>query len=181
MKYILLIAAILLFTISSFAQKPGDKPVAPTLFATTIDGKNIDTSDLKGKVVVLNLWFINCPNCVQEIKLLNALVDEFKDNKEVVFLAPAVSSAKELTPFLAKNPFKYQVIPSANNIILGKFGTIDKDGNITSPFPMHYVVDRTGVITLKMEGIKGVAAVRAELNRLFPTNAAAAPKPAKRP
>jgi peroxiredoxin len=177
MKHQIIFIAILLFAFPSFAQKPGDKPVAPTLFATTIDGKNIDAADLKGKVVVLNLWFINCPNCVQEIKLLNALVDEFKDNKEVVFLAPAVSSAKELTPFLAKNPFKYQVIPSANNIILGKFGTIDKNGNISSPFPMHYVVDRTGTITLKMEGIKGVAAVRAELNRLFPGSVVPAKKP----
>jgi peroxiredoxin len=178
MKYLLVFSAILLFALSSFAQKPGDKTAAPTLFATTLDGKNIDSSDLKGKVVVLNLWFINCPNCVQEIKLLNALVDEYKDNKDVVFLAPATSSAKELTSFLAKNPFKYQVIPSAMNIILGRFGTVDKSGQITSPFPMHIVVDRSGVITLKMEGIKGVAAVRAELQKQFPGSGAT---PAKKP
>lgn len=175
MKYVFVFTAILVFGVSSLAQKPGAKPTAPTLFATTLDGKNIDTADLKGKVVVLNLWFIGCPNCVQEIKLLNALVDEYKDNKEVVFLAPATNSAKELTPFLAKNPFKYQVIPSAMNIILGKFGTVDKSGQITSPFPMHFVVDRAGVITLKMEGIKGVAAVRTELQRQFPKTATAAP------
>lgn len=179
MKYLLVFTAILVLTLSSLAQKPGDKPVTPTLFATTLDGKNIDSADLKGKVVVLNLWFINCPNCVQEIKLLNELVDEYKDNKDVVFLAPAVSSAKELTPFLAKHPFKYQVIPSAMNIILGKFGTVDKNGQISSPFPMHFVVDRAGTIVLKMEGIKGVAAVRAELKKQFPATASAAP--AKKP
>lgn len=179
MKHLLILFAILLFTLSSFAQKSGAKPAAPTLFATTLDGKNIDTADLNGKVVVLNLWFIGCPNCVQEIKLLNALVDEYKDNKDVVFLAPATNSAKELVPFLAKNPFKYQVIPSAMNIILGKFGTVDKNGQITSPFPMHFVVDRAGVITLKMEGIKGVAAVRTELQKQFPKTATAAP--AKKP
>lgn len=181
MKYLLVFSAILVLALSSLAQKPGDKPAAPTLFATTLDGKNIDSADLKGKVVVLNLWFINCPNCVQEIKLLNELVDEYKDNKDVVFLAPAVSSAKELEPFLKKHPFKYQVIPSAMNIILGKFGTVDKNGQISSPFPMHFVVDRAGVITLKMEGIKGVAAVRAELKKQFPAAASATAAPAKKP
>lgn len=180
MKHLLIFTAILVFSVSSFAQKPGDKPAAPTLFATTLDGKNIDSADLKGKVVVLNLWFINCPNCVQEIKLLNALVDEYKDNKDVVFLAPAASTAKELEPFLKKYPFKYQVIPSAMNIILGKFGTVDKNGQISSPFPMHFVVDRAGTIVLKMEGIKGVAAVRAELNKQFPKQASTT-APAKKP
>jgi peroxiredoxin len=176
MKYLLVFTAILVFSVTTLAQKPA----APTLFATTLDGKNIEASDLKGKVVVLNMWFIGCPNCVQEIKLLNALVDEYNDNKDVVFLAPTINGPKELAPFLKKNPFKYQVVPNAMNIILGKFGTMDKNGQLTSPFPMHFVVDRAGTIVLKMEGIKGVAAVRAELNKQFPKQASA-PAPAKKP
>jgi peroxiredoxin len=178
MKHALILLVVLVFAFSAFAQKPGE-PATAGVFATTLDGKTITGADLNGKVVVLNLWFINCPNCVEEIKLLNALVDEYKDNKDVVFLAPATSSAKELVPFLKKNPFKYQVIPSAMNIILGKFGTVDKNGQISSPFPMHIVVDRGGTITLKMEGIKGVAAVRAELKRQFPE--AESRPPAKKP
>jgi peroxiredoxin len=174
MKYLLVFIAILLFTFTAFAQKPGDKPVAG-VFATALDGKTITSAELSGKVVVLNMWFINCPNCVEEIKLLNALADEYKDNKDVVFLAPTTSTAKELGPFLTKNPFKYRIIPSAMNIILGMFGTVDKNGQMTSPFPMHYVVDRGGTVVLRMEGIKGVAAVRAELKKQFPGSATAAP------
>jgi peroxiredoxin len=177
MKHALILLIVLVFAFSAHAQKPAQQ--VPGFFGTTLDGKTITSADLNGKVVVLNLWFINCPNCVEEIKLLNALVDEYKDNKDVVFLAPATSSAKELVPFLKKHPFKYQVIPSAMNIILGRFGTVDKKGQITSPFPMHFVVDRTGTITLRMEGIKGVAAVRAELKKQFPGSGAAA-APAKK-
>jgi peroxiredoxin len=166
MKYLIAFSAILILSLSVFAQNKGE--AAPTVFATTIDGKTINTSDLKGKVVVLNLWFINCPNCVEEIQKLNGLVDEFQGNSNIIFLAPAISSPKELVPFLKKNPFKYQVIPSAQNIILGKFGTMDKNGQLSTPFPMHYVVDGNGTITLKMQGIKGVEAVRAELRKMFP-------------
>lgn len=174
MKYLFVFSIVFLFTIPSFAQKT-PSTAAPGFFGTTYEGKTLTAADLNGKVVVLNMWFINCPNCVEEIKLLNVLVDEFKDNKEVVFLAPAINTPKELEPFLKKNPFKYQVIPSAQNIILGKFGTIDKNGQITSPFPMHFVVDKTGTIVLKMQGIKGVAAVRAELKKQFPGTASAVP------
>lgn len=181
MKYLVAFSIVIVFSFTSFAQKPGDQTASPTLFATTLDGKNIDAADLKGKVVVLNMWFINCPNCVEEIKLLNVLVDEFKDNKEVVFLAPTINNPKDLKPFLAKNPFKYEIIPSAMNIILGKFGTMDKNGQLTSPFPMHFVVDKAGTVVLKMEGIKGVAAVRAELNKQFPKQAAAPVPQAKKP
>ena len=166
MKYLIAFSAILIFSLSAFAQNKGEP--APTVFATTLDGKVINTSDLKGKVVVLNLWFINCPNCVEEIQKLNGVVDEFQGNPNIIFLAPAISSEKELVPFLKKNPFKYQVIPSAQNIILGKFGTMDKNGQMSTPFPMHYVVDGNGTITLKMQGIKGVEAVRAELRKMFP-------------
>jgi peroxiredoxin len=172
MKYLLVSIVIFLFTLPSFAQRSADKP-ATGVFATTLDGKTITAADLNGKVVVLNMWFINCPNCREEIKLLNDLADDYRDNKNVVFLAPTTDGPKELAPFLAKNPFKYQIVPNAMNIILGMFGTPDKNGQLSSPFPMHYVVDGTGKVLLKMEGIKGVAAVRAELKKQFPGTAGA--------
>ena len=56
---------------------------------------------MRGKVVVLNLWFINCPNCVDEIKLLNKVVDDYKD-KDVVFFGLATNKKPELDKFLKK-------------------------------------------------------------------------------
>lgn len=135
--------------------------------AASMDGSLINTSALRGKIVVLNLWFVNCPNCVAEIKLLNKLVEEYKDNKDVVFLAPAASSQAALQKFLIKNPFSYQVLPNSTILILSKFGTPDKSGEINIPFPMHYVLDRDGKIVAKAQGIKGIDAVRNELKRQF--------------
>ncbi len=34
-------------------------------------------------------------------------------------------------------------------IILTKFGTPDKNGDINVPFPMHYVIARDGNVVLK--------------------------------
>lgn len=114
------------------------------------------------------LWLINCPNCVEEIKLLNQLVDEYKGKGDVVFLGPAASKKPDLEKFLKKNPFKYQVIPDSTITILTKFGTPDKTGDINVPFPMHYVLDREGKVVVKVQGIKSVDAVRKELRKQLP-------------
>jgi len=164
MKFLSLLAAVLVLTVSLSAQT---KTSQPTFAAAGMDGKVIDMATLRGKVVVVNLWFINCPNCVEEIKMLNQLVDEYKDNKDVVFLGLASNKKSELEKFLKKNPFKYQVIPDAMLIILSKFGTPDKSGEINIPFPMHYVVDRDGNVAVKAQGIKGIGFVKNELKKQF--------------
>jgi cytochrome oxidase Cu insertion factor (SCO1/SenC/PrrC family) len=62
MRTLILIAIL---AASAFAQGPGAQLGSQVSFAAiAIDGTKIDTADLRGKVVAVNLWFINCPNCV---------------------------------------------------------------------------------------------------------------------
>ena len=160
MKKLILLLALIAFPVALSAQTR-----QPGFAALDMNGNRVDTAALRGKIVVINLWFINCPNCLAEIKALNALVEEYKNNPNVVFIAPAASKKYELEPFLKKNPFSYRVLPDAAMIIVGKFGTPDKNGNINVPFPMHYVIDREGYIVVKQQGQKGIIAVRAELEK----------------
>jgi peroxiredoxin len=164
MKTLFFTLALVAFPIALSAQTR-----QPAFAALDMNGSRVDIAAMRGKIVVINLWFINCPNCVEEIKLLNEIVDAYKDNKDVVFLGLAASPKPQLEKFLVKNPFKYTVIPNAQMIILGKFGTPDKKGEINVPFPMHYVLDRVGNIVIKTQGTKGVESVKNELKRQFPS------------
>jgi peroxiredoxin len=176
MRSLLVVASVLFFTISFAGQTtpPAWAGTAATsnFAALSMDGTKIDTAEFRGKVVVLNLWFINCPNCVQEITALNQLVSEYSNNKDVVFLGLAASRKADLQKFLLKNPFSYTVIPDATGIILSKFGTTDKKDEFSVPFPMHYVLDRDGKVLVKAQGTKGIAAVRSELSNQFKAGAA---------
>jgi peroxiredoxin len=172
MKNLFVFAALLVlfvFTASAQQTKTETKPLAPTFSGITLDGKTINSGALKGKILVLNLWFINCPNCIQEIKLLNEVVDTYKDNKDVIFVGLASNAKPELEKFLVKNPFKFQIIPNAGAFSLFRFGTPNKKGNYDLGFPTHVVVDREGKIALQIEGIKGVEAVKNELKKLLET------------
>ena len=175
MKNLFVFAALfVIFVFAVSAQtKTETKPLAPTFTGITLDGKTINSGALKGKILVLNLWFINCPNCIQEIKLLNEVVDAYKDNKDVVFVGLASNAKPELEKFLVKNPFKFQIIPNAGAFSLFRFGKPNKKGEYDLGFPTHVVIDREGNKVLQVEGIKGVEAVKAELKKQFETKEAA--------
>jgi peroxiredoxin len=166
MRKIYLVLLVSFWAVAVSAQtKVAAVQKQPDFTASNMKGKVITLSELRGKIVVLNLWFINCLDCNAEIKALNELVAQYKDNKDVVFLAPAANRKPELEAFLKKNPFAYQVIPNALMLIIIKFGMPDKEGEINIPFPMHYVIDREGNIVVKVEGTKGIEAVKSELKK----------------
>lgn len=160
MKLVAVSFAVLFFALSCSSQA-----TLPAFAAEDLNGNKIDTRQLQGKTVVVNLWFVNCPNCVDEIKQLNQLVDDYKGRSDVVFLGLAASPKSALNKFLVKSPFKYTILPNSSLIILSKFGTPDKSGQINVPFPMHYVFDKQGKMIVKEQGIKGVAVVRNALQK----------------
>lgn len=169
MKYLLSFFAVLVFGFSAFAQtiKNSEKPLAPTFKVAARDGKIFNSLDLRGKIIVLNLWFVNCPHCVEEIKMLNKVVEDYGGNKNVVFIGLAINNENQLAAFLKKNPFKYNIVANAGDFMLLGFGEKKKDGSYYLPFPTHVVVDRAGRIAVQTEGVKGVDIVRDELAREF--------------
>src|SRR5215210_5556853 len=100
MKYFPVFAFLLVFSFSVSAQTKSMTSQQPSFAAVAIDGTKIETAALKGKVIVLNLWFINCPNCREEIEMLNSLVDQYSGNKDVVFVGLAASKKADLQKFL---------------------------------------------------------------------------------
>jgi len=125
------------------ADSRAAKKLAPSFRMTSLDGKEFDLAAPRGKVVVLNFWFINCAPCRVEIPGLNRLVDQFKD-QDVVFLAPALDDEKALRAFLRETEFKYQILPGAGQVVVGQYG-------VTS-YPTHVIINREGQIEAFLTG-----------------------------
>ena len=119
-----------------------EKDPAPDFEVKTLDGKPLKLSDLKGKVVVLNFWFIGCAPCRVEMPGLNTLTEEFKD-EDVVFIAFALDDAKALQPFLKEKEFTYQIIPDGGKII-SLYGV--------KVFPTHVLINKKGEIEFTLTG-----------------------------
>ncbi|CAM5537723.1 hypothetical protein SAVIM338S_04240 [Streptomyces avidinii] len=64
-----------------------DRTEAPKLDGETVDGKTLDTTALKGKVVVLNVWGSWCPPCRAEAKYFAKVSKDMADaGQDVAFV-----------------------------------------------------------------------------------------------
>ena len=109
-----------------------------------INGNKFKAKDLKGKVVVVNFWFINCPPCRMEMPDLNNMVTAYATNQDVVFLGIALDKRAELEDFLKTFPFKYNIIEDGRRLATSYR---------VSSFPTHLVIDRQGKITFHTMGL----------------------------
>jgi peroxiredoxin len=57
---------------------------APAFTLDSLTGDPLTLSDLRGKVVVLNLWASWCPPCRAEMPAMNAVYEKFRDQGLVV-------------------------------------------------------------------------------------------------
>jgi peroxiredoxin len=108
-----------------------------------IAGNRFDLDDLKGKVIVLNFWFVECKPCVMEMPDLNKLVEKYKGS-EVVFLGLAINEKPAIETFLKTTTFNYTIIPDAKAAI--------RSYNINA-FPAHIVIDRNSTVSFSTTGL----------------------------
>src|SRR6266850_4042132 len=115
-KIILTLCVLGLFQNNSFAAagkngpKIGDVP-PPLTLSEIIQGpllNEISWDKLKGKVVVLEFWKINCAPCVEAIPHLNELVEQFSNR--VVFISISDDNKDYLKKFLKRRPIKSRLV-----------------------------------------------------------------------
>ena len=125
------------------------KPIHPFDFLD-LTGRYWKSSELRGKVVYLNIWFTGCPPCVQEIPSLNTLFNELGDKSDIVMLSIAFDKPEVLKKFMATYPIKLPVasVPFEQIKHLASVGG-------TIGFPTHLIIDREGNLAVASRGGSG--------------------------
>lgn len=132
----------------------------PEYAVELFDGTRLTSGDLRGKVVVLNVWATWCPPCRVEIPALQSLHEDTGDGGDVVVLGLStdIEGARVVAPFLAERGVTY-----AN-------GPLDREtrralGGI-SHTPTTFVIGPDGVVRHKVLGFFAPPAMRAAVRRL---------------
>jgi peroxiredoxin len=86
----LLVAVAVLAVVGALAYALMGKSGAPAATFTTLEGKSIELSQLRGKIVLVNFWATSCPGCVKEMPDLVETYNQYKD-KGFVVVAVAMS------------------------------------------------------------------------------------------
>lgn len=120
-----------------------DRP-APNFTVTTLDGKQLSMSDLRGKTVVLNIWASWCEPCKQEAGELNRAYAQYQ-GRNVAFVGIAFNDDTDpMRDFVTKYGVPYPVA-------LDPEGKISIDLGITG-VPETYIVNPDGQMTQKWIG-----------------------------
>lgn len=119
--------------------------IAPEFSVTDMNGITYSTSQLKGKIVVLNFWGVGCAPCIVEIPELNRLTEVYANNSDVVFLAITNQDMETLNTFFVKHPFKYKIVNNAPGL--------SRKFNV-SGIPHHFIINQHGQIIKHVFGAK---------------------------
>lgn len=131
--------------ISYKKNKMVSKPL-PGFNFTDLNGKLYNEETCKGKIVVLNFWFIHCTSCVAEMPALNELVNLYKNRNDIVFVGLAADSPDKLKNFLEKTAFNYAIVADMQNYLT--------DTLHIHSYPTQVIINKKGMVVKVPEDYK---------------------------
>lgn len=110
------------------------------------DGRQIESSSLKGKVILVNLFATWCPPCQKELaEVQTTLWPKYKDNKDFALLVVGREHTDaELTKYNEKKGFTFPLYPDKNRAIFGVFAK--------NLIPRSYLIGKDGKVIWTSKG-----------------------------
>lgn len=140
---------------------------APRYAAVTLSGDSLRLEDLRGHVVLVNVWATWCPPCVQEMPALQRLFDRYRQQglRVVAVNVDNTMSAPDpvqlVRAFVSQKKLTFDVV-------------LDPENRVESVFqipglPMTFVLDERGRIRHKLLGGRNwdVEVLQAEIRALL--------------
>ena len=123
--------------------KPGS---VPEVQFNTIKGERIHTSDLRGKVVLVNFWATDCEICVREMPKIVATHNKFAPRGfETIAVAMRYDPPNYVVNYAEKNALPFKVALDVNGDLAQRFGNV-------SLTPTTFIISRDGRIVRQYVG-----------------------------
>jgi thiol-disulfide isomerase/thioredoxin len=130
----------------------------PPFTAVDLDGKQLSTASLRGKVVIINFWATWCPPCREEIPDLIALQARYKDHLQIVGVSQDSGSVDEVRRFAAARGMNYPTVMSSPEI--------EKLFPGVYALPTSFILDRDGKVAQKHVGMLNASLTDVETRSL---------------
>lgn len=92
---------------------------------TTINGKEITSKDLEGKITLINFWATDCPGCINEMPGLIETYEQYNDKGlEIIAVAMHYDPPSRVISYSKNNKLPFPVVLDSNKEIMDKFNNI---------------------------------------------------------
>jgi peroxiredoxin len=126
-------------------EPPKKGSSVPDFKFPNLEGQEVARNDLRGKVVFINIWATWCPTCVEEMASMQQLYEKFKGSDfEILSISIDALGKQVVAPFMEKHKLTFPVL-------LDPTGKIKKL-YMTTGVPESFIVDKNGVLALKVIG-----------------------------
>ena len=117
---------------------------APDFNLKDTDGKTWKLADLKGKVVLLNLWASWCETCKEELPSIQSLINSEKGNDKLVFVSVLYRDdpAKALS-YMKEHGFAFSVLIDTADV---------SDAYGITGVPETFLIDKRGILKQRVVG-----------------------------
>jgi thiol-disulfide isomerase/thioredoxin len=145
-------------TSPSFQDNHSDK--APDFALKNVEGKTVNLSDYKGKVVIIDFWATWCGPCRRGIPDLIDLQKKYKDEIAVIGISLDRDNTIAAVPdFVNKMGINYPIV-YFNDQVINDYGGINA-------IPTTFIIDKEGNIVKKLIGLYPKSTFEQQLDELL--------------
>ena len=147
------LALLLVFVYGFLTREPADSgDTAPRLGKSLADftlpdlqGRSVQLSALRGKVVFINVWATWCPPCVEEMPTIQQLYDHLHERGlEVLAVSLDALGAQVVEPFMQSRRLTFPTLLDPKNLVQRLYRT--------TGVPESFIVDKRGILVDKVIG-----------------------------
>lgn len=128
----------------------------PNVQFTDLEGKIINLSDLRGRIVMINFWATWCPPCIAEFPDLVILAHRLKSKNLTLIALSSDADDVSIQRFIDRQDrTTRQKLAQAGNIIIARDPErrITRDVFLTTRYPETIIIDQQGNMVEKIAGI----------------------------
>lgn len=117
---------------------------APGFTLSAIDGSQVALDDLRGQVVLINLWATWCPPCRAEMPAIQQAYERFRDQGFVVLAVNQQEDAASVAAYMTGQRLTFPAL-------------LDSDARVSAAYqvrvlPSSFFIDRRGIVRAVYRG-----------------------------
>ena len=135
--------------------------LAPSVQYTMLDGKQLNSAQLKGQVVLVNFWATSCSTCVAEMPQVMATFEKYKSRGyQTVAVAMSYDPPAYVASFAETRKLPFGVAIDNTGEIARSFGQVQLT-------PTSFLINKRGEIVKRYVGAPDFTALQALVEKLL--------------